>query len=136
MFDTNTHLPTFAPMPTPLDELLAFAEEHRNALLDAAELLGGTSGTCRAQSVLDGLGADDVPTRRTLRACDELLDLLTLEHVHDPDREESARFAAIDPASDCVEEICVLADTLSDALAAYRACTSAVPETSARKAAA
>jgi len=122
MFDIHkkTYLATVAPISAPLVALQAFAAEHRDALLDAAELLGGKSGERRAQAVLDGLAGDAPPARRTLRACDELLDLLTLEHVHDPSREESARFAALDPASSVVEEICLLADALADALMAYR----------------
>jgi hypothetical protein len=138
MFDTHqkTPLPTFAPHPTPLVALRAFAEENAAALLNAADLLGGRRGATLAQCVLDGLAADGAPTRRTLLACDALLGLLMLEHVHDPSREEAARFAAIDPASACVEEICALADGLSDVLEACRASASSSRQANARKAAA
>lgn len=136
MFDTwqKAHLFTVPAMLTPLDALRAFAEENRDALFDAAQLLGGAGGIRRAHLVLDGLGAEGPLPRRTLRACDELLDLLMLEHVHDPDREEAGRFAGIDPASAYVEEFCLLADTFADALAAYRESTE--PGTVARRAAA
>lgn len=134
MFDTKLKITTAnVARPTPLEEFRAFVEEHCDAMLDAADLLGGTPGTKLAQSVLDGLDVDGAPSRRTLHACEELLDLLMLEHVHEPWREEAARFAAIDPASACVEEICLLADGLSDALEAYRASTSANSEPEARR---
>ena len=54
-----------------------------------------------------------------MEALDDLLDLLMLEHVHDPDRIEAGRFALIDPASPVVEEICLLADGLNARLEAY-----------------
>ncbi|MFC0201622.1 hypothetical protein [Paracoccus rhizosphaerae] len=55
-----------------------------------------------------------------MRAFDQLLDLLMLEHVHDPSRLEAELFASIDPANACVEEICLLADQLSSLLDACR----------------
>lgn len=86
MFDAHqtTHLSTFAARPTPLDALRAFVSEHSDVLLNAADLLGGTGGARRAQAALNGLVAEGDPTRGTLRACDQLPDLLMLEHVHQP----------------------------------------------------
>ncbi|MDT0682301.1 hypothetical protein RM543_06370 [Roseicyclus sp. F158] len=101
------------------DELRGFVEEHREGLFAAAELLGATPGLRLAQAALDGVVAPQSPTRRTMRALADLLDLLMLEHVHDPSRIEAARFARIDPASPVVEEICLLADGLETALASY-----------------
>lgn len=102
-----------------LDSLRAFAADHREALLNASALLGAKPGIRLAQSAIDGLFATDLPTRSTTRALDDLLNLLMLEHVHEPDRIESGRFAMIDPASPVVEEICLLADGLDDRLEAY-----------------
>ena len=106
--------------PGARDPLRSFVSEHRDALLNAAALLGGKGGTRLAQTVLDGLANEAEPPRRVMRALDDLLDLLMLEHVHDPSREEAARFAEIDLFDPCVEEICLLADGLSNALAAFR----------------
>ena len=122
MFDSITevaHRGTLGSLP--FDPLRAFIDQHRDALCDAAALLGGPRGTRIARTVIDGLAGSLAPSRRVLRALDQLRDLLTLEHVHDPDREEAAYFAAIDPADACVEEICLLADGLCDAIAGYRA---------------
>ena len=55
-----------------------------------------------------------------MRAVDDLVDLLMLKNVHEPHRIEAACFAALDPAEPVVEEICILADGLADALGAYR----------------
>ncbi|PZX18411.1 hypothetical protein LX81_01042 [Palleronia aestuarii] len=98
------------------DELRGFVEEHREGLFAAAELLGATPGLRLAQAALDGVAAPQLPTRSTMRALAGLLDLLMLEHVHDPSRIEAAQFALIDPASPVVEDICLLADGLEEAL--------------------
>ncbi len=137
MFDTIPNIDNCnAPWPRPLDELRAFADEHRDGIIDAAALLGGTHGAHLALLVLDGLAGDGIPTQRTIRAMDDLLSLLMLEHVHDPARDEEARFARIDPASACVEEICLLADGLSDLLEAYHDSGVSRAQTETRKAAA
>ncbi len=100
-------------------EILAFAEDHGEALVAAAEWLGGTSGACRALDALACLDEAHVAPRRVLRLFGDLLDLLTLEHVHDMDREEAGIFAGLDLCDPRVEEVCLLADGLATAL---RAC--------------
>ncbi|NDU99882.1 hypothetical protein [Pseudoroseicyclus tamaricis] len=121
MFDTTTDAGFFGVAPaSPLDELRSFTGEYQDALLDAAGLLGGSRSIRLAQNALDGLMGSGAPSRSTMRTLDELLDLLMLEHVHDPSRVEAALFAAIDPANACVEEICLLADQLGDLLGACR----------------
>lgn len=114
MFDIQSYLAEGAQAA-----LRSFAEEHCEALLNAAELLGATEGLSVAQSVLDGLAQSHPPSVRTLAACVDLLDLLTLRHVHDPSRIEAAQFATIDPAWPIVEEICLLADGYRDVLEGY-----------------
>ncbi|WP_223428993.1 hypothetical protein [Tateyamaria pelophila] len=109
--------------------LRAYLGDHRDTLLNSAALLGGQPGVRLAQSVLDGFDILGTPTRRTMRALDDLLDLLMLEHVHDPERIEAAHFVMIDPASPIVEEICLLADDLDDMLEAYRAVKDVRPAT-------
>ena len=103
-----------------LDDLRIFVSENANALSCAAALLGAAPGVRTALTALDGLGDPRQPTTRTMRALDDLVDLLMLEHVHEPHRIEAACFAALSPAEPVVEEICVLADGLADALEAYR----------------
>jgi len=82
-------------------------------------LLGGSAGLRQALNAIDGIAQHDLPTARTLEACGGLLDLLKLEHVHDPSRIEAERFARLDPAWPVVEEICLLADGFNDVLDAY-----------------
>ena len=48
-----------------------------------------------------------------------LYELLSLTHVHDPDRPEAGYFAMIDPEWSAVEDICLLSDQLSDLLDAF-----------------
>ncbi|SES21846.1 hypothetical protein SAMN04490244_107166 [Tranquillimonas rosea] len=136
MFDTTPDVTAFGVVPsTPLGELRSFSGACQDALLDSAGLLGGSAGLRIAHIVLDGLAQPAKPSRRTMRALDELLELLRLDHVHDPSSIEAELFAAIDPSSTCVEEICLLADQLSDLLDTYRE-ADAVDECSGRRAAA
>ncbi|MEQ8490276.1 MAG: hypothetical protein RID15_18310 [Marinovum algicola] len=113
MFD---HHPKFT---SPRTELQAFVENQHDGLLDAAEQLGGPDGLRLAHTVIDGLRRPQTPTERTLTACRELLELLMLEHVHDPARVEAERFALLDPAWPVVEDICLLADEFHDILEDY-----------------
>ena len=97
-----------------------FASENAEGLACAAALLGASPGVRNALSALDGLANPGRPTTRTVRALDDLVDLLMLKNVHEPHRLEAACFAALDPLEPVVEEICILADGLADALGAYR----------------
>ena len=118
MFDFTDTI-TAAPSKA-FQELRSFAGENADALACAAALLGASPGVRNALSALDGLANQGRPTARTMRALDDLVDLLTLKNVHEPHRIEAACFAALDPAEPVVEEICILADGLADALGAYR----------------
>ena len=51
-----------------------------------------------------------------IRELEALHALLTLTHVGDPERDECAFFAALDPADPVVEEICLIADALESTL--------------------
>ncbi|MBW4984317.1 hypothetical protein KZZ07_17390 [Mameliella sp. CS4] len=127
MFDLTDDLIT-SQSPT-LRDLRSFTAENADALACAAALLGAAPGVRTALTALDGLADPGHPTARTMRALDDLVDLLMLEHVHDPYRIEATCFAALDPAEPVVEEICILADGLANALEAYRedACEPVAP---------
>ena len=95
-----------------------FFEEHRDALRNAARLLGGREGINLVDEIVDALsGEHDLP-RRTIEFLHDLDDLLSLEHVGDSDRTESGYFAAIDIYDPIVDEICLLTDGLRTAIAA------------------
>lgn len=65
---------------------------------------------------MDDLEIQPRMTNRMERNLVRLHEVLTLEHVHDPERVEAACFADIDPGSPIVEEICLLSDELEDHL--------------------
>ena len=81
----------------------------------AALLLGGVRGAKLARELEDELSSGDAVSRRFRRRLGDLLELFALEHVGEPDREEAAYFARIDPSSPVVEEICLLTDMFRDA---------------------
>ena len=95
-----------------LTDLQRFVLSYREALTNAAALLAGARGVRSVACLAGGLTEGAVPSRRTWAALRDLLGILTLEHVHDPDREECAFFAALDPTDPRVEEICLLTDSL------------------------
>ena len=99
-----------------LTDLRRFVLSYRKALTNAAALLAGARGVRSVESLAAGLTESAEPSRRTWAALRDLLGILTLEHVHDPDREECALFAALDPTDHRVEEICLLTDGLRDVL--------------------
>ena len=104
------------PHEPPIFPIHAFIETHQNALQHATHLLGGSDGASLINNITDALSREWVPSRRTIGLLGQLKDILFLEHVDDPDRIESGCFAAISPADPVVEDICLLADGLAEAL--------------------
>lgn len=107
-------------LPDAIAELQNFADEHREALVNASEWLGGPSGSRLALAALDSLCDAYASPRKILRNFGALFDLLMLENVHDPEREEAAIVAGIDPGDPRVEDVCLLADGLAARLDACR----------------
>lgn len=117
MFDNiNAHRPKHLQDDQSFTEVRAFVEEHREALQHAAELLASRRGAALAARIAEDLSDASCLSRRCRRDLEALLDILALENVDDPDSEEAACFAALDPASPVVEEICLLTDGLRDLL--------------------
>ena len=109
--------PTTALAGNPdLTDLRRFVNSYRRALTNAAALLAGARGARSVKTLATGLNESAEPSRRTWAALRDLLGIFTLEHVHDPDREECALFAALDPTDHRVEEICLLTDGLRNVL--------------------
>ncbi|MFG6660449.1 hypothetical protein [Sulfitobacter sp. 915] len=92
-----------------------FVEENAEALQNAALLLGGRPWLKRVQCLFETLWTENSLHGRAGRDVAALHDLLSLAHVHDPSRPEAAYFAALDPVSPQVEEICLLANDLRQA---------------------
>lgn len=108
-----TYYRTFTMLPCPkLDHVRGFLRDHGTALALAAHKLGGPAASARVFLLCEAI----LHTRRLTRAqSSQLVDvhrLLTLEHVSDPDRIESGLFAQINPASEFVNECCVLSEKL------------------------
>ena len=93
-----------------------FISAHRDALRNAARLLGGYNAIHLVDGIVDALDREHQPSRRTTDLLHDLEDLLALENVGDPDRVESGYFAMIDPSDPAVEEICLLTDQFREAL--------------------
>jgi hypothetical protein len=99
-------------------ELHIFAHDNMEGLQNAALLLGGQPWLTRTQRLMDELRSSPVISRRAHCEAIALHALLSLDHVHDDERPEAGYFAALDPEQPYVEEICLLADGLADAIAA------------------
>ncbi|UWQ50646.1 hypothetical protein K3720_04360 [Leisingera caerulea] len=93
----------------------AFIVANAAALCSAAALLGGPAAEARVQRLVDDLCLMPSMAPRICRELDALEDLLGLEHVHDFDRVEAERFAAIAPMDPVVDEICLLFEGLREA---------------------
>ena len=110
------------PLDADLMRVRAFVREHGNALAKAAYKLGGRAASARVFLLLETV---DHRHRLTRAQCLQLIDLhklLTLQHVGDPDRIETARFSEIDLASGFIEECCLIADKLEDLLRRISGC--------------
>lgn len=111
-----------APQAAPADPAVpvrCFVADHYDALWHAARLLGGYEAAREVGHLATAVANEPTLSRSTGRRLHALLDLLRLENVGDPERVEMGFFAVIDPADPCVEEICLLADGLSDVMAAW-----------------
>lgn len=97
-------------------QLALFIQTHAEALQNASLLLGGRGALRRVQTLLDDFRTQPELTRRMQRETRALHDLLTLQHVHDRDRDEAQHFAMLSPDNPHVSEICLLADGLEDAM--------------------
>lgn len=102
----------------PLKDLREFFHDQSEALQNAAVLLGGQPALRCVHALIDDLTTQPSITRRMKSNFVRLQAVLTLEDVHDMERIEAALFAAIDPASPIVEEICLLSDQLGELLRA------------------
>lgn len=112
--------------PADNDEPLAIAREffgkHREALENAARRLDGQRGVSRVISIADDLKRASDLDRSLRRKLVSLHRLLRREFLNDGDVEETAAFVDLDPASQEVEDICLLTDRLTEMLQDIDAC--------------
>ena len=109
---------TFTPDPKediPADPIFVFVSVHHEGLWHAARLLGGYESARLVDRCVELLEQDRVVTPRTRIMLDQILAVLALDLVDDPNRPYMGYFALIDPLDPVVEEICVLTDGLRHA---------------------
>ncbi|MBT3139922.1 hypothetical protein KL867_02565 [Ruegeria litorea] len=106
----------FDLIPPAHGELQDFLQFHSEALQSASLLLGGKPAVKATSALIDDISSAPVLTRRLQQSLVRLHELLSLEHVHDFNRPESAYFADFDPAAPYVEDLCLLAEAFQDIL--------------------
>jgi hypothetical protein len=95
--------------------LTLFTERH-SALWHAARLLGGYESARLVDRCVELLETEAVITNRVHIMLEQLIVLLSLKDVGDPEKPYMGHFVVIDPSDLVVDEICVLADELRDAV--------------------
>ncbi|MBC2835159.1 hypothetical protein [Paragemmobacter straminiformis] len=108
-------------------DLQLYLSDHFDAFAHAAGLLGGRAGQQRTVALIRDLGEASELSRRLTRELQFLKELLTLEHVGNPDRPESDFFAAINPDAPYVTEICLLSEGLVERIDAIETKCEAIP---------
>ena len=115
-FDPET---TFTPdqsQECSTEPILEFVSAHYEGLWHSARLLGGYEAARLVDRCQDLLVADGVPTSRTRLMLSQILAILSLDAVGDPESPYAGYFAKISPCDPVVEEICLLTDGLRDLL--------------------
>ena len=95
-----------------------FFDEHGEAMLNAAAMLGGPAAHRRCLRLLADTVKSGVLSKALKHELVWLHRLVMLDFVGDPEREETARFMALDIMDPRVDEICFEADRLFDLLVA------------------
>ena len=93
-----------------------FLHDHGTALAMAARRLGGPAASARVFLLCEAVRHTRYLTRAQSSQLVDFHQLLTLEHVSDPDRIECGLFAQINPASGFVDGCCVLSEKLASLL--------------------
>lgn len=103
------------------DPVLRFVSTHQDGIWHAVRLLGGCESARLVEQCVEHLGQDRRLTPRTRIMLGQILSVLSLEKVDNPDLPYMGFFAVIDPSDPVVEEICLLTDGLGTAIAEYDA---------------
>ena len=101
----------------PVDPVLAFFSSHYEGIWHAARLLGGYESARLVDRCAELLTQDQRVTNKARVMLDQILSILSLDRVEDPNLPYMGHFALIDPLDPVVEEICLLTDGLCHVLA-------------------
>lgn len=112
MFDLSSTVP--AGREPALVATRIFFDEYGSAMLNAAALLGGPAAHRRCLRLLSRISESAELTRALRQELVWLHRLVSLDLVGDPEAEETARFAMVDPLDPRVEEVCLEAGRLFD----------------------
>lgn len=93
-----------------------FFDEHGEAMLNAAAMLGGPAAHRRCLRLFANIGENAFLSKALKHELVWLHRLVMLDFVGDPERDETAHFMAIDLQDPRVEEVCFGADRLFDLL--------------------
>lgn len=96
--------------------ILAFVSSRYQGLWHAAHLLGGYESARLVDRCIDLLVHDERVTPRANMMLEQILAVLSLEKVDDPNLPYMGHFAAIDPLDPVIEQICLLTDGLRGVL--------------------
>ncbi|SEM81179.1 hypothetical protein [Palleronia pelagia] len=99
-----------------VDPVLNFVSRNYEGLWHAARLLGGYESARLVDRCVELLAQDQCVSQQARIMLDQILAVLSLEHVHDENLPYMGFFAVIDPCDPAVEEICLLTDGLRHVL--------------------
>lgn len=115
--DSKFVFSTDAAQEVPVDPVLAFVSSQYEGIWHAARLLGGYQSARLVDRCVELLTQDRRVTTKARIMLDQILSVLSLDRVEDPDLSYMGHFALIDPLDPVVEEICLLTDGLRHVLA-------------------
>lgn len=98
------------------DAFRAYFQDNDESLGHAAVLLGGRRGARLINAVREAMDRQGPFTRRLRGQLLELRNLLFLEYAYNDDWGDGTGFALLEPDDPVVPEICLLADSLEQAL--------------------
>lgn len=115
-FNPDTKKEPLSPAQFAAKPVLALFARHHLPIWRAARLLGGHEASRLVDKCAGALERDAAITNQVRIMLDQILDILSLEHVGDPDMPYLDYFMLIDPADPVVEEICLLTDQVREAI--------------------
>ncbi len=108
-----TYYHNFRTLPcADLAHVRRFLRDNGARLAKAAHRLGGSAASARVFLLCEAVSHTRRLTQTQRRQLVDLHQTLTLDHVGDPNRIETALFAVIDPESPFVEDCCLLSEKL------------------------
>ena len=96
--------------------VIALFKKSHSEIWHSARLLGGFEASRLVDQCVGALEQDAAITNRVRIMLDQILKMLSLDEVDDPNQHFMAYFAVIDPLDPVVEEICLLTDSLRAAI--------------------